>query len=426
VAAPRRNRIALFTCLERSVLSELLQAFGVAVVALTFLLIVAGAYGFVRDGLPMGSLAKFAPLLIPYALPWTVPTAFVAACLMVYSRMASTNELVAVRASGIHLWRVLTPAALLAAVLALVCALLNHEIVPRSRFYQYRMVKAASASEHAAAIRFSDPIMRIGRVTVYVGDVRGEDTFRDIVIVMPEKTLPDPEGGESQRQITYVRAPRGRYRHYDDRGEIVFHLEGNPGLNTPDRPDAGKAMLCKSVYGTTPRDFERAYFSSCTFPVKVGAGDVVLLPHKAKHLTTTCLILRVERRLEAIARGDRRPPDTAGLSEAGRALAEARWRKWNTEPAHWRTEMHKRGVLSLAPILLGAVAVPLGVLTRRGRKLTAFALALAIVLGGYYPLLGAGAALGESGALPAGLAVWGMVSGIAVAGVALIRNMLRR
>lgn len=429
-------------------MSELLQSFAVAVVALTLLMVVAGAYEPVREGLPLPVLAKFVPLMIPYALPWTIPTAFVAACIMVYSRMAGDNELTAVRAAGIHLWRVLTPAAAVAVLLCAVCGVLNHAVVPRTGFYQYRVVKAVSASEQAAAIRFSDPTMRIGRYTIYMGEVEQDDTFTDIVVVMPERVLSAPGADGGQVQVAYIRAPRGHFRYSDDEGVITFYLEseqpacpdcaGREFVASPGGLRCGRCgarvgeerrgALYKVIHGTRPLDFESATFGSCAIPIRVGSmADISFLPSKGKHMTTLALMLRALRREQEIRGGLRRlPPDTRGMSPGQRGYALKRWHKWRIEPRFWRTAVHKRSALALAPLLLGAIAVPLGALTRRGRRLVAFGLAIGIVLGAYYPMMAAGSKLGESGILRPAVAVWSMTGVVALAGFVLVANMFKR
>jgi len=408
------------------VLSELLAAFGVAVGALTLLMVVAGAYEPVREGLPLNLLVKYVPLIIPYALPWTIPTAFVAACIMVYSRMAGDNELTAVRASGIHLWRTVTPAAGMAVLLCVLCAGLNHYLVPRTRFYRYNIAKTGSASEQAAAIRFSDPVMRIGRQTVYMGEV-DYDSFRNIVIVMPDKTLARPGETRGQVQVTYFKAPQGHFEYSDEEGVITLYLESKPRPKDTTNRYFGQGEMYKVVHGAQPLDFERAVFGGATVPIKVrSANDLSFFPSKGKHMTTSALILKANAREEEIRLRLRKRPDTAGMSPERKKYEVKRWEKWNTEPRYWRTQVHRRAALSLAPLLLGAIAIPLGVRTRRGRRLVAFGLAIVLVLGGYYPLMAAGSKLGESGKLPPGLAVWAMTAVVVGFGVALVSNMFRR
>jgi hypothetical protein len=243
------------------------------------------------------------------------------------------------------------------------------------------------------------------------------------VIVLPEKTLGGRPAEAPQKQVTYVRAPRGRFDYSDQRGRITFHLESDPALDTPEYPEAGTGMLYKVILGDQPLDFEKAEFVRWEGTIKVhGAGSIRFIPHKAKHLTTAQLIMRVH------ARAGREPPrpETAGLTPDQKEYQLDRWAKRKAQPRGWKTEIHKRSALSMAPLLLGAVAVPLGVMTRRGRRLLAFAIAIAVMLGGYYPLMAMGTKLGESGRMPPAAAVWLMNGLVAVLGIILIRNMLRR
>ena len=418
--------------LERSVFSELALAFGIAVSALTAMMLVEVVYEAVLQGMPLFSLLKFVPMMIPYALPWTIPAAFVAACLMTYSRMAGSNELTVIRASGIHVWRVLAPAAMMAMFLCATCGVLNHYLVPRLNFFQYSLAKSAGASEQAAALRSADPVepvIKIGKkYKIYIGDLRDDDSFRDITIVSAEP-LGLAGKDKTERQVSYIRAPRGRYEHSDERSELVFYLEAELTLGAPlgtrTRPYAGLASMHKVVHGAGPYDFEKAFFKECVYPIKLKSmADVKYLPQKGKHVTTAELIMRTERRDEAIRLGRRTVPKSA-RSEAELAHARKKYRKWKEEPRHWRTEMHKRSALSLAPLLLGAIAVPIGVMMKRGHRLAAFGLAIVIILA-YYALIAGGWKLGSSGMLPPGVAMWGVSAVIAGAGAVLLARMFRR
>jgi|GEM_PF-6945357 len=419
------------TRLERSVLSELLEAFGLAVASLTLIMMLHLASAAVLDGLPIGTLLRFLPLMAPYTLPWTIPTAFVAACIMVFSRMAGNNELTAIRASGLHVWRVLTPAALAAVMLVTICGFLNHHVVPKASFFQYKVVKAASASEYVAAIRaLSEPMMtvksRSGRYTIYVGDVEGENLLRDIVIVLPEKALGTAGGAGEHLQITYVKAPMARYEYSDERGEIIFYLEGDPAAATAGDPNAGKVLSCKSVFGTTPRDFERGYCSRCILSIDVGGeADVQFVPRKAKHLTTAQLMLKIEAVEKEIRAAGHGRQGAVGMTDEQKAFEEKIWRDRRADLLTWRTDVHKRAALSLAPLLLGAIAVPLGVMIRRGHRLVAYGLAVGIILL-YYAMMAGAWKMGEAGTAPPPVAVWSVTGVLAVVGCTLFRNMVKR
>jgi lipopolysaccharide export system permease protein len=414
------------TRLEWHVLIELLQSFGVAVSAMTLLMIIGGAYEPIREGLSLATVVQFIPLLLPYSLPWTIPTAFVAACIMVYSRMAGNNELTAVRASGVHLWRILSPAAMVALLLSATCGMLNHEWEPRTRLVQYNVIHSVSASEQAAALQRSDPVMRIGSFNLYIGDMFPDNSFRDAVIVMTSKASPVSAGGAQRKMITYVRAPRGRYEYSDERSEIIFYLEHDPSRNTESEPDAGKAMLYKLLQGGQVRDFESAEFERCELPLKLKSlRDVDFVPSKAKHMTSTELMLRIAWHEDRVRQGLDKPPNVEGLSPSEQLFRQKGYERWMSRPRRYQTDLHGRATLALAPLLLGAIAVPLGILTRRGRRLVAFALAIAVVLGAYYPMMTAATAIGESGLLPPPLAMWGMTGIIAAVAAIMMRKILK-
>ena len=431
MATTRFHGFIAITRLERSVLSELSEAFGLAVASLTLIMMLNLASQAVRHGLPIGTLFGFLPLMVPFALPWTIPTAFMAACIMVFSRMAGNNELTAVRASGMHVWRILTPAALAAVMLVTVCGLLNHHVVPKTAFFQYKAVKAASASEYVAAIRaMSEPMMtvksRSGRYTIYVGDVEGENLLRDIVIVLPEKALGTAGSAREHLQITYVKAPTGRYEYSDERGEIIFYLEGDPGAATANNPNAGKVLSCKSIFGTTPRDFERGSCSRCVLSIDVeGESDVQFVARKAKHLTTAQLMLRANAMTEELRKARQKLQSAAGTTDEQEAFEGTIWRGKRADLLTWRTDVHKRAALSLAPLLLGAIAVPIGVMIRRGQRLVAYGLAIIIMLV-YYALMAGAWKIGEAGTAPASVTIWGVTGVLAIIGLTLIRHMIKR
>lgn len=419
------------TRLERYVLAELWLTFGLALAALTFLMVLRAFVEPVREGIPVGLLVRCLPLMIPYAMSWTIPTAFVVACVMTYSRMAEANELTAVRASGGHLWMVLGPAAATALLLSAFCGLLNHYVVPKTRFDQYARLKAASQWEQLTAVRLGEPVVDIGRCKVYMRRMNPDDSFEEAVVVFEEKMLADSEATGGRRQVTYLKAPRGHFEYSDADGCLVFYLAGEPAGADPGREHrdrfAGKGEMCKVPQGAGPLDFQRAYYGLGIIPVPLRELDeLVFVPEKGKHMTTGTLIQRVLRRRAAIRAGVRPRPDLTGMTPEGQGYALKRWRRWAEQPRYWSTEGHERSALAIAPLLLAAIAVPLGVITRRGRKLVAFGLGIFVVLGGYYPLLAAGTKMGRSGMLPPAVAVWGMMAVIGAVGLVLTSHVLRR
>jgi len=112
--------------LTRYVLFELIKVFLIALTGMTLFMVLVGV---VREAYSQGLGLKQILLLIPYILPdslrFAVPGTILFATCSVYGRMASTNEVVAVKAQGISPWAILWPTYVFAFLISLVAVWLN-------------------------------------------------------------------------------------------------------------------------------------------------------------------------------------------------------------------------------------------------------------------------------------------------------------
>src|SRR5215813_15636681 len=100
--------------IQRMILKDLLKVFTVSLVAITGLLLLAGLFTeATQRGLEPGQILTIIPLLIPSTLPYTLPATTLFATCVVYGRLAHDNEILAIRASGINLVKVVGPGILL-------------------------------------------------------------------------------------------------------------------------------------------------------------------------------------------------------------------------------------------------------------------------------------------------------------------------
>lgn len=100
--------------IHRMILVELLKIFFLALIGLTGILLLAGVISeAMKNGFgPMQILACI-PLLLPSLLPYTVPTTTLFATCIVYGRLSADNEILALKAAGVHIVHVLWPALIL-------------------------------------------------------------------------------------------------------------------------------------------------------------------------------------------------------------------------------------------------------------------------------------------------------------------------
>jgi lipopolysaccharide export system permease protein len=104
---------------------------------LTFLFVSVEMFKFIEmimyTDLSMWISVKFVLLLIPFTLTLTIPTGLLAAVLIVFGRMSSDRELLALKASGIGLAPIVVPVIFIAVFCSLLNFYLVASVVPKCR-----------------------------------------------------------------------------------------------------------------------------------------------------------------------------------------------------------------------------------------------------------------------------------------------------
>ena len=122
--------------LHKYVLKEHFGPLVFALSALTSLLLlnyIARQFGsLVGKGLPWSVIVEFLALSVPFTIAMTLPMAVLVSTLYAFSRLASENEVTAMKASGVGLAKLLIPVMVGGAILALVMILFNDQILPRA------------------------------------------------------------------------------------------------------------------------------------------------------------------------------------------------------------------------------------------------------------------------------------------------------
>ncbi|MFN3467170.1 MAG: LptF/LptG family permease, partial [Candidatus Brocadiales bacterium] len=123
--------------LQRYLLKEFFRIFIPTLAVLESLLILGMALQSLHKGVNVTALTELAPHILFYSLPTALPVALLATTVITYGRLSGDNELWAMLTSGVHLWVVILPVALLGLLFSLVSLGLNAELLPKS----YRMLR---------------------------------------------------------------------------------------------------------------------------------------------------------------------------------------------------------------------------------------------------------------------------------------------
>ncbi|MCE9560610.1 MAG: LptF/LptG family permease, partial [Planctomycetes bacterium] len=233
------------TLLNRLIFGELLKVFSMALAVLTGLLVTALL---IQQGMQMGlsvmQVIRAIPLFIPNTLPYTIPATTLFASCVVYGRLAHDNEVVAIKAAGVHLATILKPAFILGIFAAVATAGLYHTAIPLSQqlLYQqlldnpeelvYNMLRRDRCVRH--------PMMAY---VMYVRDVQGKRLI-DVVIKKRAKVRNARTGLESYLGYEVVaRAREARLRVdpadgklYVDPDRFVIYDKNTAGASASNGP----------------------------------------------------------------------------------------------------------------------------------------------------------------------------------------------
>ncbi|NQT93833.1 MAG: YjgP/YjgQ family permease, partial [Lentisphaerae bacterium] len=166
--------------LDRHVCSALLVAFAGSVVITTFVISLTGIFELVEllaRGAPWQAMFQLLLWGIPAALTFSVPLSALTASLLVFGKLSSDGEVMAMKASGISMWRIMRVPLLISGVLTMLCLTIHSEVAPRSHRAMGEVIAGLgvlSPSETLDAGRFIDDFEGL---TIYLGRKKGNRVY---------------------------------------------------------------------------------------------------------------------------------------------------------------------------------------------------------------------------------------------------------
>ena len=348
--------------LDRYVLSELIGPLGLGLLVYTFILLMQTFFRLaemiIKRGLPATTVSKLLLYNLPSIIVLTLPMSFLLAVLVGVGRLASDSELVALRASGVSLFRILRPVMLLAALLAAFNTYLMLELLPRGNSAYLRLfldiATRTLGSQFEPRVFYNEFQGKI----LYVFDIApGSDEWRGVFLA---DSVLSPD-----RPTDLLVAERGRLELSPDGEQVSIRLEGavqhTYNLDRPDRYETRRyerlRMLLRDRFASEERVkmFERKSARSMSWD-EAGAAAV----------------------------------DPTSTPQA-RASA--------------RVQRHKFFSIPAACLVFGLLALPLAFTNRRGGKSSGFAFSIGIVVV-YWVVLSQGEKAAIAGEVSPVTAMW--------------------
>jgi lipopolysaccharide export system permease protein len=308
--------------------------------------------------------------LIPMLLSYTLPVAFLFGVLLATTRMASDQEIIAMRACGLGLREVLAPVVALGFAISCGSWYLQLEVEHAARRELRDVVQSMVARGSVIeGGRFS----HLGDRVLYVDHVDRDNRLERIVIA---------DRSDPKRPVT-IFAESGRFSFDPERAELRLRLQSGDVHIEPQRDDDR---------------YRRIAFLSIDYSFDVE------LALRAAFGSLRPYDMTIAELREIVAR-----------AEAGGSLDHLA----EKNPAAYQVHIHRRFAMPLAPTLFAMVGIPLGLRRTRGARSWGALLCVAMTFL-YYLLLKGSEMLALEGVLPAALAIWIPNAVFAAAGLALL------
>jgi lipopolysaccharide export system permease protein len=343
--------------LHRYIAKELFQFFLISLVTFTFILLVTKVFTFadliINKGVRPSAIGLLILYTLPYSFMFTLPVSTLLAVLLTFMRLSHDNEMTAIKASGISVYQVLPPVLVLS-VFAYLCA---------SYMTIFAMPKATRA--------FNDLVYSVAREKAYtaIKPRYFNGDFSDIVLYANEVDV------------------SGKYLN-----NIFISDKRNPQLSNT-------IIARKGIILSDPEKKKLA--------LRLTDGSI---HYESQDMTSSDTIWFSTYELSLDLQQLEKKQKQAGIAKremsVSQLIAELRSRKSKDMTYNlYAMELHRKFAIPLSCILLGIIAVPLGIRTRVSSSSGGVSIGLVLFLL-YYVLFAAAKSFGESGSYPPALGMW--------------------
>lgn len=363
------------TILWRYILRDVLTHTLLGLTVFTVLLVAQNVLRLLEELLAAGVsatlLAQLTVIVLPSYLAYAMPVSLLFGVLLTFGRMSADGEVVAMRASGVSVPRLLPPVLALGLLFAGFTAYLQFELEPSAHYRMKRFVR-----ELATTVSVLEPgeFHKFGGRTVYVSSAGDETCPYRGVLIGDLSEAPKP---------VFISA---QCAGIDGEGETGLALQLNDG----------------SIHfsDSDPGQYRKIGFRSMR--IAFNMDDRVRSSKRGRDFTFAEL-LELKRRF---ARGEQ-PEIRRGNGERTVDV-----------------QIQRRIAFSMASLLLGMLAVPLGIRPLRSGR-SAGAITAVAVMAVYWLVFSAGEVMAEDGNVPTWLGVWLANGAVVVLTVYLVRRTVR-
>jgi lipopolysaccharide export system permease protein len=176
----------------------------------------------INNGVSLAAMSQVFLYYIPILLGYTLPIACLITVILALGHMSSENEILAMRASGIHLLRLLTPLVVVGIALCLVVFMLNDRIIPKSYEAQTRILQETGSQDPSAMLEPGSFINAFDKYIIFIYRMENNQLY-GVRIHQPTPNKP----------TRTIIADQGEFVHVPGKDQLMLKLMNG----TTDEPD---------------------------------------------------------------------------------------------------------------------------------------------------------------------------------------------
>jgi len=411
--------------LARYILSEHVGPFAFGLLVITFVLIIDFVPRVLDLVVGRDIAAAVVTQLFVYNLAWmmalSVPMAVLVATLMAFGRLSADNEIVALKSSGVHLWRLLWPVLLAGSLVGAFLVWFNNEVLPESN-HEARVLMGN--------INRTRPTLRL-RENVFNGDIPGyfllvkwrdpkSDSLRDV-------TIYDQADARWPRTVT---ARSGSMRFTPDGTTLILDLlDGEVHEYVGDAHEYRRTRFTEQVVflenaGGQLQETDSDYRTDREKSTEMMLVDISgWKQNVAQYSRQLDSVSREAMRQAAEPPGALRTPALLDLEGSAVRLSGQIFSQRRLINS-MMIEVHKKYSIPVACVVFVLIGAPLGILARKSGIGMSLGLSLGLFLL-YWAFLIAGEELADRLLINAFWAMWSANFVIGASGLALLVSVIR-
>lgn len=397
----------MVSILHRTVLAELLKVFVMSLLGITAILVLGGIVPeATQQGLGPLQILGIIPLLVPSMMPYSIPATTLFTACVVYGRLSADNEVLAIKAAGINVLKVLWPGVLLGVLMSATTGALYYDVIPTTQ-HLLKTVFINDVEEFLYTLLKKDREINQPALN-YVIAVRQVQGRRLIDAVFFKR-----KDAQSEYDVI-ARAREAELRVDMDAKEIHVAMRQFVGLT-----EGGQAVAHVS--------------EEKVWTVALPALNTQR-PRRSREHTWEQLLARREEvadelanKVQEIERARSQPLPGLSAQQKQEHIKGLEYHQLalEGEARALAAEMYMRPVLAAGCLCFVLVGCPVGIWFGKSDYLSAFITCFLPIVFTYYPLLLAGTNLAKDGKIHPGIGLWVANVALGLMGVVLFRRVTR-